>query len=188
MIFRDVSIIAIGALYKQQFVFAKLSLVISEEAKASRIDGLTSARQWQLISNGAGGKDTWLLPSCISIYHSSRIPSFVDTLRHHVRKLTLPGAPGVILRGNFTKLTVSLGAVNSTCVQSTPIYAEKKKRTIAIRSSYLVRRLISARTSAVGALFGRVEGIRLYRLLGCAIPICYRGTRRSVMRRAATSW
>lgn len=33
MIFRDVSIIAIGALYKPQFEFAKLSLVIPEKAK-----------------------------------------------------------------------------------------------------------------------------------------------------------
>lgn len=33
MIFRDVSIIAIGALYKPQFEFAKLSLVSSEETR-----------------------------------------------------------------------------------------------------------------------------------------------------------
>lgn len=33
MILRDISIIAIAALYKPQFEFAKLSLVISEEAK-----------------------------------------------------------------------------------------------------------------------------------------------------------
>lgn len=187
MIFRDVSIIAIGALYKQQFVLAvacqKRQSI--ENRWVNERASVAINQQWR----------RWQGHMAVAVLYLD-----LPFISHSIirRRATSPRAKvnvaesgesdrraGVILRGNFTKLTAPFGAVNSTCIPVN-LRREKKKKDRDSQSVFSPTFDIG-RNIAVGALSGRVEGIRLYRLPGCVIPICYRGTRKSVMRRAATS-